>query len=40
MDECSLFDLGFEGLAFTWDKGMDEDWNVQERLDRYVGSDD
>lgn len=40
MEECSLFALGFEGPAFTWDKGMDEDWNVQEQLDHYVGSDD
>ncbi|GMN69279.1 hypothetical protein TIFTF001_038331 [Ficus carica] len=40
MVECSLFYLGFEGPAFAWDKGMDEDQNVQERLDHYVGSDD
>ena len=28
MEECGLFYLDCEGLAFTWDKGMDEDRNV------------
>ena len=32
MEECGLFYLDFEGPAFTWDKGMDEDWNVQEAM--------
>ena len=40
LDECGLFDLGFEGSKFTWYKTHPDGYVVWERLDRAVSTVD
>lgn len=35
-EDCDLYDLGFSGQWFTWEKGRLVDNNIHERLDRGV----
>ncbi|KAA3465148.1 Exo_endo_phos domain-containing protein [Gossypium australe] len=32
--ECQLFDIGFSGVCFTWERGNLPETNIRERLDR------
>ncbi|PON86374.1 hypothetical protein TorRG33x02_178260 [Trema orientale] len=38
--DCSLSDLGFSGSLITWNNKQGREENVQERLNRFVGSED
>ncbi|KAK6146669.1 hypothetical protein DH2020_020538 [Rehmannia glutinosa] len=38
IDDCRLLDLGFDGPRFTWRKSLNNENNVWERLDRFLGS--
>ncbi|KAH6771766.1 hypothetical protein C2S52_005519 [Perilla frutescens var. hirtella] len=38
--ECGLEDLGFKGFKFTWSNNQDEDTLIQERLDRFLASEE
>lgn len=40
LDDCDLFDLGFEGHQFTWWNGQSGRASVEERLDRVCASDE
>lgn len=37
-EECSLSDLGYMGLWFTWENGRLGSNNIRERLDRAVAN--
>lgn len=39
MTQCELEDLGFTGYPFTWTNGRANEFNVQERLDRFFASE-
>ncbi|KAG2583695.1 hypothetical protein PVAP13_6KG193318 [Panicum virgatum] len=39
VNDCRLLDLGFHGLAYTWDNRQEGDRNVKVRLDRALGDD-
>ncbi|KAA3478601.1 reverse transcriptase [Gossypium australe] len=38
LEDCNLFDLGFIGRWFTWERGRFQATNIRERLDRGVAS--
>ncbi|KAH1047687.1 hypothetical protein J1N35_038471 [Gossypium stocksii] len=38
LDYCELYDLGFNGLWYTWERGRLIDNNIRERLDRGVAN--
>ncbi|KAA3486163.1 reverse transcriptase [Gossypium australe] len=38
LEDCNLFDLGFTGRWFTWERGRFQATNIKERLDRGVAS--
>lgn len=38
LEECDLYDLGFLGQWFTWERGRLVDNNIRERLDRGVAN--
>ncbi|KAA3477692.1 reverse transcriptase [Gossypium australe] len=38
LEDCNLFDLGFTGRWFTWERGRFKATNIRERLDRGVAS--
>jgi hypothetical protein len=39
VEDCSLHDLGWPGVEYTWDNGQVGDANVKARLDRAFGDD-
>ena len=39
IEDCSLHDLGWSGVEYTWDNGQMGNANVKARLDRAFGSD-
>jgi hypothetical protein len=38
IDDCSLVDLGWNGVPYTWDNRQDGDANVKSRIDRGLGN--
>ncbi|XP_016694556.2 uncharacterized protein [Gossypium hirsutum] len=38
LEDCHLFDVGYEGNWFTWERGNLSETNIQERLDRGVAN--
>ncbi|KAA3462149.1 reverse transcriptase [Gossypium australe] len=38
LQECQLFDIGFSGRWFTWERGNLPETNIRERLDRGVAN--
>ncbi|XP_021715994.1 uncharacterized protein LOC110683896 [Chenopodium quinoa] len=40
MNNCHLRDLHFVGPSFTWSNNRADDENIQERLDRFVATED
>ncbi|KAE8792398.1 Alanyl-tRNA synthetase [Hordeum vulgare] len=38
LDECGLQDLGWSGMAYTWDNAQEGEANVKARLDRGFGN--
>ncbi|MBA0568053.1 hypothetical protein Golob_005571, partial [Gossypium lobatum] len=40
LEECNLFDMGFNGNWFTWERGNLPETNIQERLDRGVATEE
>ncbi|KAA3468935.1 reverse transcriptase [Gossypium australe] len=38
LEDCNLFDLGFVGRWFTWERGRFKNSNIRERLDRGVAN--
>lgn len=38
LENCELADLGYKGQWYTWSRGVHEESNVRERLDREVAS--
>ncbi|KAA3453417.1 reverse transcriptase [Gossypium australe] len=38
LEDCNLFDIGFTGRWFTWERGKFRSTNIRERLDRGVAS--
>ncbi|KAA3464886.1 reverse transcriptase [Gossypium australe] len=39
LEECSLEDIGFIGLWFTWERGRTMERNIRERINRGVATD-
>ncbi|KAA3452465.1 reverse transcriptase [Gossypium australe] len=40
LEDCQLADLGYSGNWFTWERGNLPETNIQERLDRGVGTEE
>ncbi|XP_031101977.1 uncharacterized protein LOC116005882 [Ipomoea triloba] len=40
LQDCELFDLGYRGYGFTWERGRGTDHWIEERLDRAVCTPD
>ncbi|MBA0755210.1 hypothetical protein Gogos_000127 [Gossypium gossypioides] len=38
LEECQLYDVGYEGSWFTWERGNLPETNIRERLDRGVAN--
>lgn len=38
IDECGLFDLGYNGHKFTWSNNQEGSNHIEERLDRFLAS--
>lgn len=38
LEECDMFDLGFQGSKFTWSNCWDDEFFMEERLDRMVAN--
>ncbi|KAH1063902.1 hypothetical protein J1N35_028889 [Gossypium stocksii] len=39
LEECQLFDLGYTGVSYTWERGNLLETNIRERLDRGLANE-